>query len=61
MRILILGMLAIVLSGCVTDREEAWLLSNYYSRSDVDAINAETVCRQLARNLLQAQRCGVRR
>ena len=32
-----------------------------YSRADVDAINAETQCRSLARNMLEAQRCGVRR
>ena len=34
---------------------------NVYSRADVDAINAETQCRALARSMLQAQRCGVRR
>ena len=32
-----------------------------YSRSEIDAINAETQCRSLARNSLQAQRCGIRR
>ena len=32
-----------------------------YSRADVDAINAETQCRSLARNMLEMQRCGVRR
>jgi len=32
-----------------------------YTRSEVDAINAETTCRALARNSLQAQRCGIRR
>lgn len=32
-----------------------------YSRSEVDAINAEQQCRTLARSTLQAQRCGVRR
>ncbi len=32
-----------------------------YSRADVDAITAELQCRQLARTMLQAQRCGVRR
>ena len=30
-------------------------------RPEVDAINAETQCRQLARTMLEAQRCGVRR
>lgn len=32
-----------------------------YTRAEIDAINAETTCRALARNSLQAQRCGVRR
>ena len=34
---------------------------NVYSRADVDAINAETQCRAIAKNMLQAQRCGIRR
>jgi hypothetical protein len=33
----------------------------FYTRGEVDAINAEQNCRNLARSLLQAQRCGVRR
>ena len=32
-----------------------------YTRTEVDAINAENACRSLARNQLQAARCGVRR
>jgi hypothetical protein len=32
-----------------------------YTRNEIDAINAETACRSLARNSLQAARCGVRR
>jgi len=32
-----------------------------YTRAEVDAINAETTCRSLARTPLQASRCGVRR
>jgi|RhiMethySRZTD1v2_1073278.scaffolds.fasta_scaffold1448892_2 hypothetical protein len=32
-----------------------------YTRPEIDAINAEAACRALARNSLQAQRCGVRR
>jgi hypothetical protein len=32
-----------------------------YTRNEIDAINAEITCRALARNTLQAQRCGVRR
>ena len=34
---------------------------NVYSRSDVDALTAEIQCRQLARSMLEAQRCGIRR
>ena len=32
-----------------------------YTRSDIDAINAEVACRANARNSLQASRCGIRR
>ena len=32
-----------------------------YTRNEIDAINAENACRSLARNQLQAARCGVRR
>jgi len=49
---------AISLGGCVTDQDLAWMQANFYSRADVDAINAEIACRQLARNLLQVERCG---
>ena len=34
---------------------------DFYTRSDIDAINAETMCRTNARTTLQAQRCGIRR
>ena len=58
MRVLvILGML-LALGGCVTDQDVAWMASNFYTRADVDAINAEIACRNLARNLLQVERCG---
>jgi hypothetical protein len=57
--ILVLAMLAVLLSGCivttVTERPP------FYSRYEIDAINAETACRQLARNLIQMERCTVRR
>jgi hypothetical protein len=33
----------------------------FYSRDEVDAINAEVACRAMARSNLQAARCGVRR
>jgi|KBSMisStaDraftv2_1062788.scaffolds.fasta_scaffold01071_7 hypothetical protein len=32
-----------------------------YTKSEVDAINAETVCRLQSRNVLEASRCGIRR
>jgi hypothetical protein len=60
-KMLLPAMLALALAGCVTDQDVALLASNYYSRADVDAINAEIACRQMARNLVQIERCGVRR
>jgi hypothetical protein len=57
MRLLLLPILALVLTGCmITDREAV-----YYTRSDVDAINSGIQCRQLARTLVQIARCEVRR
>jgi hypothetical protein len=32
-----------------------------YTRAEIDAINADMMCRTLARNPVQIQRCGVRR
>ena len=60
-KMLLPAMLALTLAGCVTDQDVALLASSYYSRADVDAINAEIACRQMARNLVQIERCGVRR
>jgi hypothetical protein len=55
-KMLALGMLALTLSGCViTDREQI-----YYTRADVDALNARSECRLLARNLVQIARCDGR-
>ena len=55
-RFIVLGMLALTLSGCViTDREVL-----YYTRADVDAIQARSECRMLARNLVQIARCDGR-
>jgi hypothetical protein len=49
---------AILLSGCVvtavTERPYT------YSRYEIDAINAETACRALARNIIQMERCTIR-
>ena len=56
MRLILLGMLALTLSGCViTDREQF-----YYTRADVDALNARSECRLLARTLVQIARCDGR-
>ena len=56
MKIILLGMLALTLSGCiVTDREAL-----YYTRADIDALNARSECRLLARNLVQIARCDGR-
>ena len=50
---------AILLSGCiVTTIAER---PPYYTRYEVDAIQAENNCRALARNMLQMERCATRR
>jgi hypothetical protein len=54
----------LMLTGCITDQDTAYFdryLASYYSRADVDAINAEIVCKQAARNLVQIARCETRR
>ena len=57
MRVFILGMLALTLGGCmVSDRETL-----VYSAAEVNAINAEAACKQLARSLVQISRCEIRR
>jgi len=55
MRILSILVLVVVLSGCHHVPER------FYTRADVDAINAEIACRNLARNLLQIEKCSIRR
>jgi hypothetical protein len=58
---LLLIVLPLLLSGCVTtDREVSAYLERYYTRAEVDAISAEMACRQLARNLVQVARCNRR-
>jgi len=59
--IFVLGMLTLPLGGCLTDREAVFLQTQYYSRADVDALNAEAECKRLARNLVQVARCSNRR
>jgi len=52
-----LALLAILLSGCIVVTERP----AYYTRYEIDALNAETACRALARNIIQMERCTVRR
>ena len=62
-------LLTLLLSGCASissgglfGRDEIVVRPpDLYTRPEIDAINAETQCRSLARTMLQAQRCGVRR
>jgi hypothetical protein len=53
------------LAGCITLEQQQAIEQNYllrfYSRADVDAINAQIVCKNAARNLVQVARCEVRR
>jgi len=60
-RIILMGILALSLGGCLTDREALILQTHYYSRGDIDALNAEAECKRLARNLVQVARCSNRR
>jgi hypothetical protein len=58
-RVIALALIAILLSGCiittVTERPP------FYTRYEIDAINAESACRNLARTIIQLERCTVRR
>jgi hypothetical protein len=56
MKPLLWGMLLLALGGCATYYEPG-----YYTRADIDAINARSECRLLARTLLQISRCDVGR
>ena len=52
------------LAGCITTEDQRTIdaiVSQGYSRAQVDAINAEAQCKALARNLVQISRCEVRR
>ena len=51
------------LSGCITLEDQRTIdaiVSQGYSRAQVDALNAEQQCKLLARNLVQIERCKVR-
>jgi hypothetical protein len=56
-------LITLPLMGCVTtgDREFDAIMSAYYTRADIDALNAQMACKQAARNLVQIARCEVRR
>ena len=53
----LLVVLAVLLSGCIVVTERP----AYYTRYEMDAINAEVACRSMARNMLQMERCSIRR
>jgi hypothetical protein len=63
------ALMALLLSGCASvsgglfgrGDEVITRPPPYYDRAEIDAINAEAECRRLARTMVQAQRCGVRR
>jgi len=59
-RLIVLGMASVSLSGCLT-AEDRVVFNDYYTRSQVDYINAEQQCKTLARTLVQIARCDVRR
>ena len=57
--------LLLLLTGCGTVQSIVGappvVYDDTYTRAEIDAINAEIACRDLARSQLQAARCGVRR
>ena len=57
----ILIALMMLLSGCYYVEERRVSVRETYTRAEIDAINAEVACRNMARSLLQIERCTVRR
>ncbi len=57
-------LLPLLLTGCLTLEEQRQIDETYrfrfYSRAEVDALNARSECRLLARNLVQIARCDGR-
>jgi len=55
-------LIVLPLGGCLTIEEQRAIDETYrfryYTRAEVDAINAAIVCRDLARNLVQIARCN---
>ena len=68
MKIIAVVILCITQSACgvIYDREpirQPALINvpETYTKSEIDAINAETMCKAQARTQLQLSRCGIRR
>ena len=63
MRTILLGMLVLPIGGCWVYERPLTIepTIGIYSKSEIDAINAEAECKRLARNLVQISRCDVRR
>jgi len=64
MRLILLGMLVLPVGGCWVYERPLTTIEptiGIYSKSEIDAINAEAECKRLARNLLQVARCNNRR
>ena len=57
-----LWLLPLLLTGCLTLEEQRQIDETYrfryYTRAEVDALNAAIVCREQARNLVQISRCN---
>ena len=57
-------LLPLLLTSCLTLDEQRQIDETYrfrfYSRAEVDALNARSECRLLARNLVQIARCDGR-
>jgi hypothetical protein len=50
--------MAVILAGCAGPQERRAL--DVYSRGEIDALNAQKACLNLARTIVQAMRCNVR-
>ena len=67
MRYALLGILALPLGGCwiyTQPLDRSMIIEptiGIYSKSEIDAINAEAECKRIARNLVQVARCSNRR
>ena len=64
LRLILLGMLVLPIGGCWVYERPSMTVEptiGIYSKSEIDAINAETECKRMARNLVQISRCEVRR